>query len=93
MAVNTLLVRSYANNIYMFGTNSFENIEATRPEYVTPNGGPVMQYASDRFYIDDIDRALVNGWINPDQHAATLALKGPEDPQYRPLTALVEEPV
>lgn len=70
----------------MNGTNSFENIEATRPEYVTPNGGPVMQYAVDHFYIDDIDYALTKGWINPQQHADTLALKGPEDPQYRVIT-------
>lgn len=83
MAVNSLLVRSYASNIYLAGTNSYENIEATRPEYVTPNGGPVMQYASDNYYIDDIDRALTNGWVSPQQHADTLALKGPEDPQYR----------
>lgn len=80
MAVNTILVKSYATNVYLIGTNSFANIEATRPDYVEP----VKQRAADAFFIDDIDRALANGWIDPQEHADTLALKGMEDPQYRP---------
>lgn len=80
MAVNNLLVRSYATNVYLTGRNSLENIGATRPEYVEP----VMQYAADTFYIDDVDYALTKGWITPQEHADTLALKEPTDPQYRP---------
>ena len=92
MAVNALLVKSYAANIYLHGTNSFENIQAQRPEYVTPaNDNPVMRYAAQKYFIDDIDRALTNGWITPEQHAATLALKGPDDPQYRPMAMLAAE--
>jgi hypothetical protein len=79
MAVNTLLVRSYATNVYLVGKNTLDNIQATRPEYVQP----VMQYCADNYYIDDVDNALSNGWITSQQHADTLALKGPEDPQYR----------
>jgi hypothetical protein len=93
MAVSTLLVKSYASNIYMTGRNSFENIEATRPEYVTPDGGPVMAYAAKEYYIDDINRALDLGYITPQQHADTLALKGPNDKQYRPLTLAAEAPL
>lgn len=78
MAVNTLLVKSYATNVYLTGGNSLSNIGATRPEYVKP----VMQYAADKYYINSIDIALANGWITPAEHADTLALKGPEDPQY-----------
>lgn len=77
MAVNTLLVRSYASNVYMTGQNSLANIALTRPEYVEP----VKQRAADVYYIDDIDNALTKGWITPSEHADTLALKGPEDPQ------------
>jgi len=89
MAVNTLLVKSYATNVYLTGTNSLSNIAATRPEYVQP----VMQRAADAFYIDDIDYALSQGWITPQEHADTLALKGPEDPQYRPELLVAQEEV
>lgn len=80
MAVNTLLVKSYATNVYRTGRNSLENIGATRPEYVQP----VMQYAADTYYIEDIDDALTKGWITPTEHADTLALKETDDPQNRP---------
>ena len=90
MAVNMLLVKSYATNVYLTGKNSLANIGSTRPEYVEP----VKQQAADTFYIDDIDRALANGWITPVEHADTLALKGEEDPQNRPPIVLnATEPV
>lgn len=92
MAVLTLLVKAYAQNVYRTGMNTLANIEATRPLYVAP----VMQYAADTYYIDDIDDALTNGWITPIEHADTLALKGLEDPQIRPpytMMAMVEETV
>lgn len=80
MTVNTLLVKSYALNVYLSGKNSFANISSTRPEYVEP----VKQYAADNYYIEDIDYSLTKGWITPEEHAETLALKGTEDPQNRP---------
>lgn len=80
-----LLVRSYATNVYMTGGNSLSNIEATRPEYVEP----VMKRAAEFYYIDDIDRALAKGWITPQEHSDTLALKGPNDPQYSPPITLL----
>lgn len=80
MTVNTILVKSYATNVYLTGSNSLTNIGTTRPEYVQP----VMQRAADAYYIDDIDRALTNGWITPTEHADTLALKEVSDPQNRP---------
>jgi len=90
MAINNLLVKSYAQNVYRTGMNSLSNIATTRPEYVAP----VMQYAADTYYIEDIDYALTKSWITPTEHAETLALKGPEDPQYRPkieLTTIATE--
>ena len=89
MAVNQLLVKSYATNVYLTGRNSLANIALTRPEYVIP----VMQYAADTYYIDDIDRALTENWITPIEHADTLALKGMEDPQYRSLLLLSQEDI
>lgn len=86
--VNMLLVRSYATNVYMTGGNSLSNIGATRPEYVEP----VMKRAAEFYYIDDIDRALARGWITPQEHADTLALKTQDDPQYSPpLTFMATE--
>ena len=87
MAVNTLLVRSYATNVYLTGRNSLANIGASRPEYVEP----VKQYAADTYYIDVIDKALTEGWITPQEDADTLALKDADDPQYRPPIILKSE--
>ena len=89
MAVNTLLVRSYATNVYRTGMNTLVNIEATRPLYVAP----VMQYASDTYYIQDIDDALTRGWVTPTEHADTLALKDADDPQDRPPYTMMAEQV
>lgn len=87
MAVNTLLVKAYGTTVYLTGRNSLANIGATRPEYVQP----VMQYASDVYLIDDIDYALTQSWLTPAEHADTLALKTPEDPQYRPESLAAKE--
>lgn len=87
MAVNNLLVKSYATNVYLTGGNTLTNIQNTRPEYVQP----VMQYGARNYYIDDIDIALTRGTITPEQHAETLALKTPDDPQYRPPIVLSKE--
>ncbi|WP_309119217.1 hypothetical protein [Paenibacillus sp.] len=83
MAVNSLLVRSYATNIYLTGTTSIEGIIASgRQEYETP----VMQHAADKFSRDDIERTAASGWISPERAEATSALKDSEDPQYRSIT-------
>lgn len=88
MSVNTLLVRSYVLTVYMTGRNSLANIAILRPEYVEP----VKQHAADTLYIEDIDAALTNGWVTQEEHADTLALKGPEDPQHRPPITLITTP-
>lgn len=75
-----LLVKAYAGNVYMTGRNSLSNIASQRPEYVEP----VKQQAADVYYIDYINRALDKNWITEQEHAETLALKGPDDPQYLP---------
>lgn len=84
MAVNTILVKSYATNVYLTGRNSLTNIGATRPDYVEP----VMKYCADNYWIENVDDALTNGWITAQEHADTLALKEADDPQHRP-TALI----
>lgn len=85
MSVSMLLVKSYALNVYMNGTTTFEYIQSVRPDYVLP----VKQRGADAFYIEDIDDALTKGWITQQEHDDTLALKGPEDPKYRPIIELM----
>lgn len=87
MPVNNLLVKAYATNVYIAGGNSLSNIAILRPEYVIP----VMTRAAKHYYIDEIDYALVRGFITPTEHADTLALKGPDDPQYSPPYMLKNE--
>lgn len=85
MPVNTLLVRLFSTNVYLTGMNSLTNIMATRPQYVAP----VMQYAASNYYIEDIDSSLTKGFISPQEHADTQALKTEDDPQHRPSIELL----
>lgn len=80
MPIYQSLVIAYAKAIYRDGTKRFADI---RPEYVAP----VKQYAADTYYINVIDNALAVGYISQQEYADTMALKGPEDPQYEPLMA------
>lgn len=89
MAVHQLLVNSYATSVYLTGTNSLTNIAILRPEYVEP----VKKRGADNYYIDDIDRALLRGYITQEEHADTLALKTPSSPQYRPESLMSEEQI
>lgn len=81
MPIYPSLTSSYAKAIYLDGTKRFSQI---RPEYVEP----VKQYAADTYTITDIDNALTMTWITEQEHADTLALKGPEDPQVAPTQAV-----
>lgn len=87
--VNALLVQSYATNVYLTGRNTLSNINTTRPDYVEP----VKLKAAQAYYIDDIDHALTASYITAEEHADTLALKTPDDPQQRPamLTTAAQE--
>lgn len=89
MAVNNLLVKSYALNIYLTGKNSFANVAILKSEYVEP----IKIYAAKTYWIDDIDNALNKAFITPEEHAYTLALKGAEDPQVRPPYGLMKSEV
>ncbi|MGH4139597.1 hypothetical protein [Clostridium sp.] len=43
-----------------------------------------MQFATETYFIEEIDDALTNAWITAQEHADTLALKGENDPQHLP---------
>jgi hypothetical protein len=72
MAVNNLLVRSYATNIYIYGNRSFATIPA---EY----HGAVKQHAAQTYSLSQIDNALANGWITETEYNETLSLATPQE--------------
>ncbi|KIQ93894.1 hypothetical protein LH47_02044 [Anoxybacillus thermarum] len=68
MAVNTLLVKAYAINIYLYGNRTFATIPTEYHE-------PVKQYAAQTFTQEQIYNALVNGWITQQEYDETMAYK------------------
>jgi hypothetical protein len=80
MAVNSLLTKSYATNVYLTGRTSLATLQATgQGDYLDP----VMQYAADNYFIDDIEAAQARGWITPEECQTTLDLKESGNVQYR----------
>jgi hypothetical protein len=66
MAVNSLLVRSYTTNIYIYGNRSFATIPAEYHE-------PVKQHAVVTYTLAQIDNAFAMGWITETEYNETLA--------------------
>jgi hypothetical protein len=67
MAINNLLVKAYAVNIFKYGNRAFSTIPT---EYVEP----VKQYAATNFTLQEIDNALEKGYITEQEYTETLAL-------------------
>lgn len=93
MAVSTLLVKTYAQNVFLSGANRLTARDGypglKGPEYYVPT----EQFAATNYFIDDLDHALNVGWINQQEYDETMALKIETDPQYRPVdAAAAEEP-
>jgi hypothetical protein len=88
MAVYSFRTSTYARSIYLYGTDRFTARDGYTgiPEEYIPY---VKQYAATNFYIDDIQNALTQNWINDQEYTDTMLLKGPNDKQYRPTTAVV----
>jgi hypothetical protein len=68
MAVYPSLTKAYAQAIYLDGTKRFIDIKV---EYVEP----VKQYASSNYTQEQIDNALVKGWITQQEYDDTVAYK------------------
>jgi len=66
MAVNNLLVKAYAVNIYRYGNRTFATIPAEYHE-------PVKQYAATNFTLAEIDNALAQGYITEQEYQETLS--------------------
>jgi hypothetical protein len=66
MAVNSLLVKAYAVNIYRYGNRVFESIPVEYHE-------AVKQYAALNLTLAEIDNALAKGFISEQEYTDTLA--------------------
>lgn len=68
MAINSLLIRGYATNIYVYGNRSFATIPAEYHE-------PVKKHAAQTYTLDQIDNAFEKGWITEAEYNDTLNYK------------------
>lgn len=68
MPIYPSLTLAYAKAIYLGGTKRFSDI---RPEYVEP----VKQYAAANYTMEEIDNALVQGFITELEYQETIALR------------------
>lgn len=66
MAVNTLLTKAYAVNIYKYGNRTFSTIPVEYNE-------PVKVHAANTFTLNEIDNALVEKYITVEEYNDTLA--------------------
>lgn len=66
MAVNNLLTKQYAVCVFVHGTRKFETVVADYHE-------PVKQYAADNYTLEQIDNALVKGYVTETEYQQTIA--------------------
>lgn len=66
VVVNNLLTKQYAVCVYVHGTRKFETV-------VSDYHDPVMQYAADNYTFEQIDGALVKGYITESEYQSTIA--------------------
>ncbi|TCJ01602.1 hypothetical protein [Cytobacillus praedii] len=65
MAANPLLTKQYAVCVYVYGTRKFETVVADYHE-------PVKQYAAGTYTLEQIDNALVKGYITEAEYIETM---------------------
>lgn len=70
MAVNSLLVRQYAVCVYVYGTRKFSTVVADYHE-------PVKEYAGKAYTLEQIDNALVRGYITENEYVETISYTTP----------------
>lgn len=65
MAENPLLTKQYAVCVYVHGTRKFETVVVDYHE-------PVKKYAADNYTLEQIDNALVKGYITESEYLETM---------------------
>ena len=72
MTVNKLLTKQYAVCVYVHGTRKFDTV-------VTDYHEPVKQYAADNYTLEQIDNAVVKGYITEKEYQETIAKTKPTE--------------
>jgi hypothetical protein len=67
MAVLMFKVRTDARNIYLYGNYGF--LAITNAEYIER----IKKYAAETFTKEQIDNALLQGWITQQEYGETIA--------------------
>lgn len=73
MAVNSLLTKQYAVCVFVYGTRKFETVVADYHE-------PVKKYVADNYTLEQIDNALVKGFVTESEYQETIAYTQPIAP-------------
>ncbi|MEK4715328.1 hypothetical protein [Sporosarcina sp. FSL K6-5500] len=72
MIIHQMLVKQYAVCVYVHGTRKFETVVADYHE-------PVKQYAADKYTLEQIDNAVVKGYVTEQEYQETIAYTAPSD--------------
>lgn len=72
MDIIPLLTKQYAVCVYVYGTRKFETVVADYHE-------PVKKYAATNYTLEQIDNALVKGYITESEHIDTMKYVNQEE--------------
>jgi len=73
MAVINLLVKQYAVCVYVYGTRKFDTV-------VADYHAPVKKFAADNYTLEQIDNALVKGYVTESEYQETISYTTPTAP-------------
>lgn len=73
MNIVPLLTKQYAVCVYIYGTRKFETVH---PDYVEP----AKQYAAENYTFEQIDNALVKGYITEQEYLDTIKYTSDDAP-------------
>lgn len=66
MVAIPMLTRQYAVCVYIYGTRRFSTVVSDYHE-------PVKKYAAENYTLEQLDNALVKGYITENEYADTIA--------------------
>lgn len=74
MAIYAFRTKTYANAIYVFGTNRL-SAEDNYPGIASEYYAPIEEYAAQTYTQDQLDIALANGWISQQEYDESMSYK------------------
>jgi hypothetical protein len=69
---NAILTKQYAVCVYVYGTRKFETVVGDYHE-------PVKKYAAENYTLEQIDNALVKGYITEEEYVNTMKYTKPAE--------------